>query len=443
MKLNNCGAILLMSGVVSTFAACSTQSDEQPNILIIFTGDQGYNDLGCFASEVHKTPVMDKFHSQGTSFSTFYAQPVSGASRSALMTGRYPYRSHGRDMPGEEFTMAEMAKEAGYQTMCIGKWDLTTKRQEIIEQMPNAQGFDYYYGALGANDGGSIMLYENNEFLAKDSDMGSLTQRYTDKCIDFLKNKRDPERPFLLYLAHTMMHVQVGASPDFQGTSQGGLYGDVVEEFDFHTGRLLSTLEELGLDENTIIIYATDNGPWCQQKYIDRRRKQTPSLEDEIFWGNPGELRAGKGSAYEGGSRVRCIMKWGDRIPAGRECDGLMSTLDFMPTFAKWMGYPLPDSIRMDGVDQSDMILGKSDESKRETFCYMQHNYYDTFVAIRDGRWKLLLPSRDIYTIYLMDFGTNDYELYDLENDISERNNLYSEHPEIAERLLLELEKNK
>ncbi len=435
--------LLLSLGALSTLASCNKESEKEPNILIIFTDDQGYNDLACYGSTQHKTPVMDQLHSESTSFSTFYAQPVSGASRSALLTGRYPYRSQGRDMPTEELTLAEVAKSVDYQTVCIGKWDLTTKRQPIIEQMANAQGFDYYYGALGANDGGSIMLYENNEFIAKDSDMATLTRRYTDKAIEFLREKRDPERPFLLYLAHTMMHVQVGASEEFRGKSEGGLYGDVVEEFDYETGRLLSTLEELGLDDNTIIIYTTDNGPWSQQRYIDIRRRNTPSLENEIFWGNSAPLREAKGSAYDGGSRVRCMMKWGDKIPAGRECDGLMATIDFMPTLAKWMGATLPEEIRMDGVDQSDMILGKSDESKRETYCYMQHNFCDTYVAIRDSRWKLLLPNREIKTIYLMDFGTNDYELYDLENDMSESNNLYAEHPEIAERLLEELERNK
>ncbi len=440
MRSTPCLLALSLVGV----AQCTAHKEEsKPNILIIFTDDQGYNDLGCYGSTVHKTPVLDRLHSEGTSFSSFYAQPVSGSSRSALMTGRYPYRSLGRDMPTEEFTLAEMAKEMGYQTVCIGKWDLTTKRQPIIEQMANAQGFDYYYGALGANDNGSIDLYENNEFIAKDRDMASLIRRYTDKSIEFLKEGRDPESPFLLYLSHTMMHVQIDASPEFRGKSDGGLYGDVVEEFDYHTGRLLNTLEELGLEDNTIIIYTTDNGPWCQQRYIDIRRKNTPKLKDEIFWGDVGELRAGKGSAYEGGSRVRAIMKWGDKIKAGRECNGLIATIDLMPTLADWMGFTLPDSIRMDGVNQSDMILGKSDESNRETFCYMQHNYYDRFVAIRDSRWKLLLPDREIHTIYLMDFGTNDYELYDLENDISESVNLVEQYPEIVERLKLELEKNK
>ncbi len=427
---------------VPSLTSCNNQEKQRPNILIIFTDDQGYNDLECFGSTVHKTPVLNELAQQGTSFSNFYAQPVSGASRSALMTGRYPYRSLGRDMPTEEFTLAEMAKEMGYQTVCIGKWDLTTKRQPIIEQMANAQGFDYYYGALGANDGAVIKLFENNDYLGLDRDMSSLIRRYTDKSIEFLRDKRNKEQPFLLYLSHTMMHVQIDASPEFKGKSKGGLYGDVVEEFDYHTGRLLDTLKELDLEDNTIIIYATDNGAWCQQKYIDYRRKQTPALEDVIFWGDSGVLRAGKGSAYEGGSKVRAIMKWGDKIPAGRDCNGLMATIDIMPTMASWMGYTLCDDIRMDGVNQSDMILGKSDESRRETFCYMQHNFYDRFVAIRDSRWKLLLPHRRINTVYLMDFGTDDYELYDLQNDISESVNLVEQHPEIVERLKLELEKN-
>ncbi len=416
---------------------------KRPNILIIFTDDQGYADLGCFGSESNKTPVMDNLYEEGCSFSNFYAQPVSGPSRSAMLTGRYPLRSRGTNMPGSEVTFAELAQEAGYQTACIGKWDVSS-RKAIIEQMPNAQGFEYYYGTLGANDGGVISIHENNEMVVeKERDMSTLLSLYTDKAIDFLKG-RDEERPFVLYLAHTMMHTVIDASERFKGKSEGGLYGDVVEEFDYETGRLLSTLDELGLTEDTIIIYTTDNGPWCQTKYTQNPKYGSSKYggKDVCFWGDPGPLRGGKGSAYEAGSRVQCIIKWKGHIAEGSRCDGLISTLDFMPTFANWIGYTIPEEIRIDGVDQSDMILGKSKKSARETFCYSQHhNGLVKFCGIRDSRWKLLLPDREIHTVYLMDFGTNDYELYDLENDISESNNLVDQYPDIVQRLEAELQR--
>ncbi len=433
-----CGALILTA--TAPLVAHAAKPTQQPNVLIIFTDDQGYNDFGCFDSPTNRTPVMDNFLTEGTSFSNFYAQPVSGCSRSALLTGRYPLRSGGRSMPNSEVTIAEMAKSVGYETACIGKWDISG-RKEIIEQMPLAQGFDHYYGTLGGNDTGKINLYEGNKRVETTTDMASLLHSYTQRAIDFLHN-RDEEKPFFLYLAHTMMHVTIDASENFKGKSSGSLYGDVVEEYDYETGRLLNTLEELGLSENTIVIYTTDNGPWCQKKYIDRFAKRGRYEPGTIFWGNVGELRGGKGSAYEGGSRVRCIMRWKGHIAEGRECDGLISTLDFMPTFAGLMGYELSPEIRMDGVDQTKMIFGHSNKSARKSFYYSQHHDgLERHCGVRDERWKLLLPERKINTVYLMDFGTNDYELYDLKNDISESNNLVDKYPKIVERLKKEIEK--
>ncbi|MHC4400901.1 MAG: sulfatase-like hydrolase/transferase [Planctomycetota bacterium] len=217
--------------------AMAAESDAlRPNILIIFTDDQGYADLGCTGSKTNKTPRMDQLAKEGTRFTDFYAQSVCGPSRSALLTGRYPMRSKGWSMPASEITWAERIKTAGYQTACIGKWDVSN-RKPIIERMPNAQGFDYYFGTLGANDGGSVAFHENNEPAGHTRDMGSLTRLYIDKAIDFLKNKRDKNKPFVLYVAHTMMHTIIDASPRFNGKSEGSLYGDVVEEFDYETGR--------------------------------------------------------------------------------------------------------------------------------------------------------------------------------------------------------------
>ncbi|MEK6236130.1 MAG: sulfatase-like hydrolase/transferase, partial [Planctomycetales bacterium] len=256
----------------------------RPNILIVFTDDQGYADLECFGSKTNKTPRMDKLASEGTRFTNFYAQNVCGPSRSALLTGRYPLRSKGWSMPASEITWAELIKDAGYQTACIGKWDVSN-RKPIIERMPNAQGFDYYFGTLGANDGGGVAFHEDNEKAGSTRDMGSLTTLYTNKAIDYLKNKRDKNKPFALYVAHTMMHTIIDASAKFKGKSKGSLYGDVVEEFDYETGRLLDTLDDLGLSENTLVIYTSDNGPWNQDRYT-KKKKGHP--EGSTFWGQSG-----------------------------------------------------------------------------------------------------------------------------------------------------------
>ena len=235
----------------------------KPNIVIIFTDDQGYADLACYGNTKNKTPRLDQLAEEGTRFTSFYSQTVCGPSRSALLTGRQPIRSGGWGMPASEITWAELVRKSGYETACIGKWDVSN-RKPVIPRMPNAQGFDYFYGTLGANDNGTVNFHENNEAAGTSKDMGSLTRLYTDRSIDYLKNKRDPKKPFVLYLAHTMMHTIIDASRRFRGKSKGGLYGDVVEEFDYETGRLLDTLDELKLSENTLVIYTSDNGPWNQ-----------------------------------------------------------------------------------------------------------------------------------------------------------------------------------
>ena len=407
---------------------------ECPNILIIFTDDQGYADLGCFGNKKNKTPRLDQLAKEGTRFTSFYAQPVCGPSRSALLTGRYPVRSKGWGMPASEITFAELMKPAGYQTVCIGKWDVSN-RKEIIERMPNAQGFDYYYGTLGANDNGFIKFHENNTAVGETEDMSCTIRLYTDKAIDFLENRRDPNKPFVLYLAHTMLHTIIDASPEFKGKSAGGLYGDVVEELDHETGRLLDKLDALGLRDNTLVIYTTDNGPWCQSKYYENKKGHP---EGSIFWGDPGPLRAGKGSAYEAGSRVPCIVRWPGKVPAGRTSDALWATIDFLPTFTALSGVKPPMDRAIDGIDQTALLLGQTEEG-RETFIYDQVGDGDANmgVGIRKGNWKLLLPGRkpEQDHRFLMDFGTNGLELYDLDSDIGEKNNVVDDHPEVVKEL--------
>ncbi len=433
------GLIGIFSGFTFQFSSFAAKQSP-PNILIIFTDDQGYADLGCFGSAENKTPVLDQLAKEGTMFSSFYAQPVCGPSRSALLTGRYPVRSKGWSMPASEITFAEMLKEVGYQTACVGKWDVSNRRA-IIDRMPNAQGFDYYYGALGANDNGKVTLHHNNEDLGQTDDMGGLTRLYTDKAIDFLENQRDPEKPFLVYLAHTMMHTVIDASPEFKEKTGDNLYRAVVEEFDYETGRLLDKLDQLGLRENTLVIYTTDNGPWNQPKYYENKTGHPPN---SIFWGDAGAFRDGKASIWEGGIRVPCIMRWPGKIAPDATNDGLMATIDLLPTFAALTGAKVPADRPIDGVDQSEFIFGKA-LTARKTYLYNpgSASVQNTILlgnAIREGDWKLISPLKVMKL--LEDAGTGEWELYNLKEDVGETKNLAGQYPEKVERLKKLLESN-
>jgi len=435
--------ILLILTLITSVSCVAVIGAEKPNIVIIFTDDQGYADFGCFGNTKNKTPRMDKLAAEGTKFTSFYAQAVCGPSRSALLTGRYPIRSKGWGMPASEITFAEIMRPAGYQTACIGKWDVP--RKPIIDRMPNAQGFDYYFGPTGANDNGRVKFFENNEPAGATNDMASLIRMYTDKSIDYLKNKRDPEKPFVLYLAHTMMHTVIDASPQFKGKSAGGLYGDVVEEFDYETGRLLDTIDELGLRDNTLVLYTSDNGPWNQPAYTESKMGLRPEYDSKfisknqkrpaewfqekgtIFWGEAGALRNGKGSPYEGGYRLPCIARWPGKVPAGRSSDAIFATIDFLPTFAALSGATVPTDRVIDGIDQTDLLLGKS-EKGRDTF------YFDK-AAVRKGKWKYLLPDASFAKWAVEEDREKVAELYDLSTDIGEKINLAEKHPEKLEEL--------
>jgi len=422
LKCASAAAVVTIAAAYSV-ARPARAGAARPNILIVFTDDQGYADLACYGNEKNKTPRMDRLAAEGMRFTSFYAQAVCGPSRSALLTGRYSLRSKGWGMPASEITFAELMREVGYQTACIGKWDVSN-RKPIIPRMPNAQGFDWYFGPLGANDGGGVSFHENNDKAGSTRDMGSLIRLYTDKAVDYLRNKRDPEKPFILYVAHTMMHTIIDASPRFRGKSAGGLYGDVVEEFDYETGRLLDALDELNLRENTLVIYTSDNGPWNQPAYY-KKKKGHP--KGSIFWGEAGPLRNGKGSCYEGGYRLPCIVRWPGKVPAGKVSDAIFATIDFMPTFAKLAGFDVPDDRVIDGIDQTELLMGRR-ETGRDHFIYTQN-------AVRRGRWKYLKAKHGVPG-YARDREREELEeLYDLDADIGERKNLASAHPDKVSEL--------
>lgn len=426
------GSLLLMSGCNGSQGSNIREPNslsgktKRPNFIIIFTDDQGYADLGCFGSEAIKTARIDRLAREGTKFTSFYAQAVCGPSRGALMTGRYPVRIGGGWVTnGGEITVAEVLKEAGYATGCIGKWDMSKRRyQEGL--VPNDQGFDYYFGTLGANDGGKVTFYRNRKKLEQTSDMASLTGRYTDEAIGFIEAKKDG--PFFLYLAHTMAHVVIDASAGFKGKSKGELYGDVIEEIDFNTGRIVDKVKGLGLAESTYIFFFSDNGPWNGKEDIYRR-----THGGQLATGSARPLRSGKGSHYEGGFREPCVMWAPGRIPPGRVSDEIVSTLDMMPTLAALAGAKAPKDRIIDGFDQTALIAGKSEKSARDTFYY---HLKDEIHAVRHGKWKLILPNRTNFYGFAGDPRNTEPELYDLENDVSEERNVAARHPDIVSKLL-------
>lgn len=422
---------------------CATKPpapQDPPNIVLIFVDDMGYGDLGSYGLKTAKTPHLDRLATEGTRFTSFYAQQVCGPSRMALLTGRYPSRVQRGwwSMPPEEVTFAELLQGAGYATACIGKWDVSG-RKAVIDRMPNAQGFDYYWGPLGANDKAEVGLWENNESVGIEKDMAGLTRDYTDRAIAWMRahTNGSKEQPFLLYLSHTMMHTVIDASPGFRDRTGNGLYADTLEELDHECGRLLKVIDDMGLRDNTLVIFTSDNGPWSndqqRQRGVNERYREW-SRGPKTAWGVAGPLREGKGSDYEGGVRVPCLIRWPGRVPAGQSSDAIFATLDFLPTFASLAEVPVPDDRVIDGVDQTELLLGESKAGNRNTFFYFSGNH-----GVREGRWKLLRPNRwpkSHKLTYPKDNGTNQVELYDLENDLGETTNLAGQHPEVVERLM-------
>ena len=439
--------ILLTTHVICVAFAVAQDVNRLPNFVVIFTDDQGYADIGCFGSPDIHTPRLDVMASEGMKFTSFYAQPICGPSRAALMTGCYPMRVAERGnikqvhpiLHNDEITIAEVLKDKGYATACFGKWDLAKHSQDdfFMDLFPTRQGFDYFYGTPTSNDR-VANLYRNEELIEPKSDMATLTRRYTDEAISFMKQHQAD--PFFVYLPHTMPHTRLDASESFKGNSRRGLYGDVIQEIDFNVGRILDTVNELGLQENTYVIFTSDNGPWL----IKNKNYSDGHLPSD-HGGSAGPLRSGKVSTFEGGIRVPMIL-WGPgRVPAGRTCDQLATTMDILPTLAALAGTEPPQDRVIDGQDIQHLFRGDFDQADPDKafFYYLRVQLQ----AVRQGQWKLHLP-RDKEPIGAAPFSINTHispedrigfgtpYLVDLKNDIGETTNVADQNPQVVKRLL-------
>jgi len=397
---------------------------KQPNIIVIFCDDLGYGDLGCYGSEVNRTPRLDQMAAEGMRFTDFYvACSVCSPSRAALMTGCYPRRvglEKGESfkvlrpvdpigLNPEEMSMATMLKKQGYRTGMVGKWHLGDQEPFL----PTNHGFDSYFGLPYSNDMNRmgkpdyelgmtfplLPLMSQDKVIAMDPNQASLTEIYTEKARRFIHESKDG--PFFLYFSHMYVHTPIYTPMDFLYKSNNGPYGAAVEHIDHCTGVLLDTLKELGLAEDTLIVFSSDNG------------------SNGNDGGSNAPLRGRKGTGWEGGFREPGIMYWPGTIKAGSTCERLTTTMDLLPTFATLAGAELPADRKLDGLDISPVLRGKPEQAEEceKFFYYMEDNLH----AVRSGNWKLILDGSD--------------ELYDLENDVGESENVFAKHPDVVAKL--------
>lgn len=442
-----------------TQAAASKQDLTRPNIVLIFNDDQGYQDLGCYGSPDIRTPRVDQLAAEGMRFTDFYvASPVCSASRAALLTGCYPNRIGVRGvffpdrgsggLDPEHVTIAELLKTVGYNTAAVGKWHLGDEPAYL----PTSQGFDSYYGIPYSNDmypastmkyaddclfleGQShetlkqafagelrngnprsmkdkVPLMRDEECVEFPADQSTITNRFATEGIQFMKQSVKEGKPFFLYLANSMPHTPLFASLQFEGKSKRGLYGDVIEEIDFNTGRVLDSIQELGIEENTIVIFTSDNGPWL--------------IKGE-HGGSALPLFEGKMTSFEGGQRVPAIIKWPAKIPAGSVCEEMALSMDLFPTFAQITGAQMPMGLEPDGKVILDLLTAKEGATTPH-----EYFFYGTS-AVRSGDWKY--HAKEHFKVKATKRKTQGPTLYNLKDDIGETNNVIAEHPEIAARL--------
>lgn len=416
-----------------------------PNVVIIFVDDMGYADLGAYGATAYETPFLDQMAKDGVRFTDFYvSQPVCSASRASLLTGNYSNRIgiHGALGPSnthgiheEEVTLGELFKSKGYATAIYGKWHLGHHPQFL----PTRHGFDEYYGIPYSNDmwpyhpenpeaWGDLPTIEMEETVGLNTDQTRFTTDFTTRAVSFIEKNAAGDQPFFVYLAHPMPHVPIFVSEEREGHSGAGLYGDVIKEIDWSVGQVLEAIDKAGIDENTMVIFASDNGPWLS--YGNHAGSAKP-------------LREGKGTAFDGGVRVPFISRWPGVIPAGLEVSTPAMTIDVFPTIAQLLDAELP-SHPIDGKPIWHLMTGESDASPQEAYYFYYHQ--NELQAMRSGKWKLVFP-HGYRTMIGQDPGIDgmpgkyDYSveaelaLYDLETDISESINLLEQHPDVVERL--------
>lgn len=432
---------ILPLALLGGFCAKSADAAKPTNFVIINFDDAGNGDFSYLGAVGYQTPVIDSIAANGLNLTNFYAvQPISGASRSGLMTGCYPNRIGFAYAPNpnspmgihtDETTIAEMLKQRDYRTAIFGKWHLGDHEKFL----PLQRGFDQYYGLPYSNDMWpyhptdkypDLPLIEGNKILGYNTDQSQLTTDYTTRAVDFITNS-DGE-PFFLYLAHTMPHVPLAVSDKFKGKSEQGLYGDVMMELDWSVDQIFKALREQGVEENTMVIITSDNGPWV--KYGNHS-------------GSSGGLREAKATTFNGGLRVPCIVYWKGHVKAGSASNALMSNIDILPTIADIASVQLPKR-KIDGVNMVEVIKGERTDSPRKSLClYFHHNSLE---AVTDGTYKLVFPHK--YVSYYTCLPGNDgkpgdigeaeltkCELYDLRRDPGERTDVSAQHPDIVSRL--------
>jgi arylsulfatase A len=411
--------------------ACGTDKRDEiqsqlPNIVFIFTDDLGYGDLGCFGATDIATPNIDRIAAEGIKFTSFLsASPVCSPSRAGLLTGRMPQRmginavffpESLSGMDPEEITIAEILKEKGYRTGIVGKWHLG----HLEKFLPLNQGFDEYFGIPYSNDMTSVVYMRGNDVEEYKVDQRYTTRTYTEESLKFMDSVED--QPFYLYLAHNMPHVPIYASPEFEGTSNRGLYGDVIQEIDWSVGEVLKKLEEKGILENTLIVFSSDNGPW---------------LVMEDHGGSAGPLREGKQFTFEGGVRVPTVAMWKGKIEPGQVYEDLATQMDWFPTFCRMVGAEVPQDREIDGKDLS-AVLFENGSREGDTFLYYMLSSQEGY---REGDWKIKRP----YAGYAGSRGmkkvdAHDTLLFNLKTDPGETSNLIKENPEKTAQMIRAME---
>jgi len=422
------------------------QEEKPPNIIIILTDDQGYQDVGVFGSSEIKTPNLDRMADEGLLLTDFYAaQAVCSASRAALLTGNYPNRIgiHGALMPkskigihANETTIAEMLKSNGYSTAIYGKWHLG----DYPKFNPVKHGFDEFYGIPYSNDMWShhpwqgtvfnfddLPLYENENIISKIDDQTQLTTEITERSVQFINNHKDS--PFFLYVAHPQPHVPLFVSDKFKGKSRRGLYGDVIMEIDWSVGQILKALKQNSIDENTLVIFTSDNGPWLA--YGEHAGSADP-------------LREGKGTAWEGGQREPCIIRYPGKLAAGKTISTPLMNIDLLPTIAHLTGSSLP-KLPIDGKNIWPVLTGEEEKGPQEAYYF----YYrvNELHGIRYENWKMYFPhtyrslngregGKNGLPVKYETLEVTDYELYDLSTDVEEKINVVEDHPEVVVHMM-------